>query len=306
MMKDDKEDTPDMKPRAGPLYSPGGDNHLVIYYAQETDLVATMMTHAYMRAILEAKIPGVTEVTNAEASLMVHFDPMRIRYEDLLKEIQVIEEAWTDPEQWASDSNLFEIPVWFNDPWSMECYLTHKELHPLKDGSLSNFEYCAEYVGFSTEELIERLVNVQYFIFNVGFAPGIQGLFPLVERGDILQFPKYEVSRPWSPPRVLCGGGDNFSIHPYVLPGGLQMLGSTPVPMTSLEPAEKVLPALQGKLTLATLGDRFELRSTSKKEYEEIRAEVVAGTYDYKVTAQKWEPKKWIDDPKSYRGTHFA
>lgn len=262
-----------------------------------------MMVQAYMRAILEAKIPGVTEVTNGEGSLMVHFDPMRIRYEDLLKEVKEIEKEWEDPEKWAADSRLFEIPIWFDDPWSMECYLAHKSLHQVKDGSMSNFEYCAMINRLTKQELIEKITSPHYLIFSVGFAPGMQGLFPLVETQDLVELPKYEVSRPWTPSRVFVGGGVTYGIHPYVLPGGFQMLGNSPVPVSSLEPAEKILPALKDKLTLAILGDRFKLGAVEKEEYEEIRAKVIEGTYEYKVTYQKWEPKKWIDDPKGYKGT---
>lgn len=295
-----------MKQEAKIMHCAGGDNHLVLSYSEETDLVTHMMTIAYRRAILEAKIPGVTEVTNAECSLMVHFDPLRIRYEDLLKEIREIEEEWADPQKWAHESRLFEIPLWFDDPWSMECYLAHKELYPLKDGSMSNFAYCAKYVGLSEEEFIERLCSPQYLIFSLGFAVGLHGLLPLVEKKDFLHLPRYEVSRPWTPARVFVGGGVNYSIHPYVLPGGYSMLASTPVPMTRLEPAEKILPALKDRLSLATLGDRFRLRSIGKEEYEEIRAKVINGTYEYKVTRQKWEPKKWTADPKGYKGTDLA
>lgn len=289
------------------MYCIGGDNHLVIYYSEETDLITNMRTIAYRRAILEAKIPGVTEVTNAECSLMVHFDPFRILYEDLLKEVKEIEKEWRDPEKWAHESRLFEIPFWFDDPWSMECYLANKDRYPLKDGSMSNLAFCAQYVGLSKEGLIKRLCSVHYLIFCIGFAPGIQGLLPLLERKeDFLYLPRYEVSRPWTPSRVFVGGGVNYSIHPYVLPGGYSMLASTPVPMTSLEPAERILPALKGRLSLATLGDRFRLRSIEKEEYEEIRAKVIEGTYEYKFTNQKWEPRKWMENPKGYKGTDVA
>jgi urea carboxylase len=292
-----------MRQKAGTIYVPGGDNHLVIYYSDEADVIVTMMVNAYMMAILEAKIPGVKEVTNAYASLMVHFDPMRIRYEDLLKEVKKIEKEWEHPEKWAIDSKLFEIPVWFDDPWSTECYLAHKGLHQIKNGSISNFAYCAKYLGLTKREFIEELTSRQYLIFCFGFAPGMHGLFPLVEKQDFLTVPKYEISRPWSPPRVLCAGGASYSIHPYVLPGGLQMIGSTPVPMSSIEPTKRILPTLQGRLTLANLGDRFKLRPVGKEEYEETRAKVRDGTYQYKINYQKWEPKKWLDDPKGYTGT---
>jgi urea carboxylase len=254
-----------------------------------------MRTIAYRKAILEAKIPGVTEVTTAECSLMVHFDPFRIRYEDLLKEVKEIEKECRDPDKWEHESRLFEIPLWFDDPWSMECYLANKERYPLNDGSMSNLAFCARYVG---------LCSVQYLVFCIGFAPGIQGLLPLLERKeDFPYLPRYRVSRPWTPSRVLCGGGVNYSIHPYVLPGGYSMLANTPVPLTSLEPAERILPAIKDRLSLATLGDRFSLKSIEKEEYEDIRARVIEGTYEYKYTSQKWEPRKWMENPKDYKGT---
>jgi len=301
-----------MKQESDTLYRLGGDNHLVIYYSEETDLPSAMMTIARRKAILEAKIPGVSEVTNGECSLMIHFDPMRIDYEDLLKEVKDVEKNWTTPDDWVFDSKLFELPFWFDDPWSMECYLSNKERRTAKeqnlgeDEILSDCAWCAQYIGLSEEEFISRVCHPQYLVFSVGFAAGLHGLLPLVEKDDFLVLPKYESPRPWTPARVLCGGGVEYAIHPYILPGGYSMLASTPVPTTSLDPGGKILSHLQERLTLATLGDRVRLRSIGKEEYEEIRARVTDGTYEYKVISQKWEAKKWIDDPRGYEGTAIA
>jgi urea carboxylase len=265
-----------------------------------------MKVLAYRRVILETKIPGVIEVTNAGGSLMVHFDPTRIRYEDLLGEVKRIEDHWTNPEKWATDSRLIEIPVWFDDPWSMECYLAHKELHQVKDGSMSNLAYCAKLNGLCVDELIQRLVAPQYLVYSLGFVLGAQGLLPLVNRDDFLTVPKYEVSRGWTPARTFCAGGVDYSIHPYITPGGYQMLGRTAVPVSSLETPERKLPIFKEDVTLAALGDRFRLRSIGKEEYDEIRANVTEGTYEYCVTYQKWEPKKWMESPIKYQGTESS
>ncbi len=294
-----------IKQKAKTKYCLGGDDHLAVYYSEESDLIVQMMTLAYRRAILEAEITGVTEVSNGECSLMVHFDPMRIRCKDLIKELKEIEKELTEPEKWVYESRLFEIPIWFDDPWAMECYLAHKERYPLKDGSMSNLAYCARNLGLSIEKFIQKLTAPQYLVFALAFAIGLHGLAPLVEKQDLIQLPKYESSRPWSPPRVLCGGGITYSIHPYVLPGGFSMLGNTPVPMTSFGPTEEIVPALKDKLTLANLGDRFILRSIGKEEYEEIRSKVKDGTYEYKVTYQKWKTNNWIEAPGRYMGTNL-
>jgi urea carboxylase len=265
-----------------------------------------MMVLAYRSAILQAAIPGIVEVNNGECSLMIHFDPTRIHYHDLLKEISKIEEDYAAPEKWIIASRLIEIPVWFDDPWSLECYLVHKELHQDKDGSMSNLMFCAELNNMTKEEFIQKLVSAQYLVFSLGFTLGAQGFLPLVRKQDFMTVPKYEASRAWTPARALCAGGINYSIHPYITPGGYQMLGRSAVPVSSLEPSEKVLPAFKDKVVLSNLADRIVLRSVDKDEYEGIRIKVKDGTYEYGIIHQNWEPNKWIENPIKYKGTERA
>ena len=163
-----------MQPVAKPIYTPAGDNHLVIYYSEETNVATTMMVLSYRSAILQSKIPGVVEVENGECSLMVHFDPAKIHFPDLLREIKQIEEYYASPEKWASLSRLIEIPVLFDDPWSLECYLKHKALHQDKNGSMSNLLFCAKLNEMTKDQFIQKLTSPQssvwlLFVFRRNF-----------------------------------------------------------------------------------------------------------------------------------------
>lgn len=84
------------------------------------------------------------------------------------------------------------------------------------------------------------------------------------------------------------------------------MIGSTPVPVSAIElpPEErktaKILEALKEMDSLMGPRDLMRVVSIGKEAYEEIRAKVVEGSYEYKVKPVRWETTRWLEDPEGY------
>jgi urea carboxylase len=301
-----------VKSEAKPTYTSGGGSDLVVYYGDQqvdrfTFLIIRMMREVLVKNLREAKIPGITEIQGFGNTLHVMFDPSRIRFEDLITEVKKIEEKTEDPETWSADVRLFEIPVWFNDPWSMECYLALRDKHQIKDGSRSNFEYVAQLNGWSNEEFIEKVCTPLYrggrdsLVWSVHSGQMLER-----EEKNIPRISNWPQSRPWTPPRTVGIGAGSLVIYPYLVGGGFQMIGSTPVPVSAIElpPEErktaKILEALKEMDSLMGPRDLMRVVSIGKEAYEEIRAKVVEGSYEYKVKPVRWETTRWLEDPEGY------
>jgi len=287
-----------LKETKWPYYTWGGETCLVYYMSEHFSIIENMRCMIERKAILDAKIPGVREVTMGECVYMVHFDPLRINGKDLVREVDEIRKSVSDMSRREFESTLIEIPIWFDDPWCMECYLGQKERHQVKDGSMSNFRYCAMINNLSPDDFKKKLCAVPYWVDVTAFILGIVGLIPLepdVNNWPVM--PKYDTSRIWTPERVFGGGGIEYCIYPYASAGGYQMLGISAVPTFS---REKKLESFKDSDMLCQMGDVIVLRAIEEKEYNEIRAEVKEGTYKYRRTRQKLFVKDWVTDPEKF------
>jgi len=274
------------------------DRYLCYYVSESFSILENMRNQALRRAVLETKIPGVIEVSMGQVAFMVHFDPFRIDKDDLIKEIIAIVESVADISQWVFEPTITELPVWFDDPWSIKCYLEHKEWHQVKDGSISNFKYSAQLNNMTPEEFERLICSRPCWCDADGFVIGIMGLAPMTKKlEEYIHLPKWEKSRPWTPNRGFVWGGSHFAVHPYVTPGGYQLLGSCAVPVFS---RERILEPFQESDVLLKVGDIVIIRSIKEDEYKEIRAEVEAGKYKYKRQKRKFYPKDWAEDPDGF------
>ena len=75
------------------------------------------------------------------------------------------------------------------------------------------------------------------------------------------------------------------------------MIGMSAVPV--YDPEER-LPDLQGRYILANAGDRWQFRPIDMDEYNDIRAQVEAGSYRYRIIEQDFRPGEYMRDPESY------
>ncbi len=257
------------------------------------DLKISFQIQAICNAIMEEGIPGVIEAYPANTSFLVHYNPDEIAPEALLTRITKISVQSEEHVPFAS--RLIEIPVLYNDPWSIECAKAFPANH--QDPSVTNLEYVARINGMSVSEFIEFQTRTQYFITMLRFLPGAQCGFPMVERSKALSCPTYVVPRQWTPDRIVNMGGvfTNITARDRQ-PGGYQLLGRTPVEVYD---AAGRLVDLKDSILLKA-GDRFKLRSIDRDEYDAVRASVEAGEYRYKIIKQTFEPLRYFEDRENY------
>ena len=75
------------------------------------------------RALQERAIPGVRETIPTHRSLAIVYDPGVVRLEQLSWTVRELEQELDDLD--TIKSRLVSIPIWYDDPWSLECALAH-------------------------------------------------------------------------------------------------------------------------------------------------------------------------------------
>jgi allophanate hydrolase subunit 1 len=269
-----------------PIYRPLGDMFVGVEFGDELDLALNFIVIALDRSLQQCPIAGVTETVPTNRTLMITYDPARIRQAQLIEALRERE-----PEaQGLRDlpSRLVTIPVWYNDPWSAECAREH--------GMPNNVEYLAELNGVSVDDVIQTHAGTEWWVSSVGFQPGTYQALPL-DPGFALSAPKYPRPRQWTPERVLCQAGKITSFYPVRSPGGYQLLGRTPIDL--YDPLQRNAVFRDGPV-LPIVGERHRYVPIDQAAYEEIRRQVEEGRYEYQIDAGTYS----LDDyrPRQARG----
>lgn len=252
-------------------YYPLGDQFLAVDFGDEGNLQENIIVVSMGRKVRKASIPGVVEIVPAGAELMIGYDPFRIRYKDLVHELERYAKEYMEGKgKIQIPSRIVTMPALYGDKWTRDCAKQH--------GVPPNLKLTAEYNNMSVEEFIKAHTSQTYWVRYIGFFAGLAGFISLSPERE-LRAPKYKTPRTWTPPNTLALGGNSNCFYPTDLPGGIQMLGRSPVPIFDVEARN---PAFQDGPALLRAGDRVKLVSITQEEYDEI--EKNSATYEYKIT----------------------
>lgn len=252
-----------------------GDAYVSIEFSDRFELVENLRVHRLARVLEESSIKGVVEVVASLRSLAVVLDrtattPRTIE-EAIREALGHLDEVTT------LRSRLFELPVWYDDPWSKRI----AEIYEVQD----NLELVAEANGIDVQEAIARHTGTDFWVAAVGFVPGCFWSVALDE-SKALTAPKYRVPRDRTPSRAVALAGVTTTIYPYPGPGGYQCIGRCAVNVYELGSSNPLFPA-DG--VLVRPGDRHRYVAVDPFEYEETWERVQAGTYEYRVNEEEFD-----------------
>ena len=129
-----------------------GDSAISVQMGSEISLEVNQLVRMLFLDLTKNPIEGIVEMVPTYASLMVHYRPEKIRYDQLKEEI---ERRLLSMEQVEEESHIVkEIPI---------CY--GGELGP-------DLEDCAAYENVSVDEFIRMHSGHEYYSYMLGFAPG--------------------------------------------------------------------------------------------------------------------------------------
>lgn len=201
-----------------------GDRSLMVYLGDAIDAGLNERVHALARTLKANSHPALVEVTPSYHAVLVEYDPVRIRPEQVE---ELVRAAAGTAVPATVHGRTVTVPV---------CY--GGETGP-------DLAAVAAHTGLTEADVVRLHTQADYRVYTVGFSPG----FPYLGGLD----PALETPRLANPRTVVPGGsvgiaGSQTGIYPAASPGGWQLIGRTPLqlfdplrqPPALLEPGDTV------------------------------------------------------------------
>ncbi len=218
---------------------PCGDRALLCYLGEELDEATSRRVHGLADA-LRGTHPAIVEVTPGFHALLVEYDPVRIRLEQLTA---MVREAGVRASAAAPAGREVEIPVLYGGEQGPDL------------GAI------AAHAGLSPDEVAALHAGGAYRVYCLGFSPGFPYLGGLDPR---IAAPRLDSPRVHVPAGSVGIGGRLTGIYPNEAPGGWRLIGRTPV---------RLFDPLRDPPTLLQPGDRVRFVPIDEEEFAALAAE---------------------------------
>jgi len=199
----------------------------------------TLQANERVRKLLQLlqlePVAGVRNLHPAYCSLLVKFDALRLRHEEVEAILRGYLERLEEVE--LPEPRAVEIPV---------CY--GGEYGPDLD------DVCA-LDGISPAQAIELHSSATYLVYFLGFVPGFAYLGALPEA---LVTPRLATPRRRVPAGSVGIAGNQTGVYPFATPGGWRLIGRTPVAMFRAD---------REGLSLLSIGDRVRFAPISTERF---------------------------------------
>jgi KipI family sensor histidine kinase inhibitor len=210
---------------SNPRFLLAGDAALVVEFGDEISLDINRRVHILAHALEQNLLPGLGEAVPSYRSLLVHYDPLRLSYEEVKAFVSgALQKCEGAP---LPEPRLVEIPTVYGGEFGPD------------------IEFVAEHNGLSVEEVIRLHSSATYTVYMLGFAPG----FPYMGKiPKAIIAPRLPTPRKSVPAGSVGIAGSQTGIYPIATPGGWRLIGRTPVtlfdpersPPTVLRPGDRV------------------------------------------------------------------
>ncbi|WP_266081025.1 5-oxoprolinase subunit B family protein [Haladaptatus caseinilyticus] len=278
-----------------PRYEHGGDDYVFVELDQEMSFDANFKAMAITQRIQDMDLPGLIEVCPANASYLIHFSPEEIEPDTLINELKELDrEIHLSEYEW--DTRIIDFPVLYDDPWTHETLMRFRDNH--QDPNSTDLEYSARINDFeNVDAFIDAHAGAPHMVTMIGFVPGLPWTFQMVPRDEQIEVPKYVQPRTDTPSRAVGYGGAFTAIYPVQGAGGYQLFGRTPVEVLDVE---QNLPDFEDSMVFPQPGDIMNFRKIDRGEYDDIRADIEDGTFQYQYEEITFSPEEFFEDPESY------
>ena len=263
---------------AAPNFLPGGDRYITVEFGSEMNLELNFMAQGLAGALDASGTKGLVETAPCFATLLVHYEPRDISYDDMVTELKSLIASLGSADEIEMDSRLFTFETLYLDPWTKECIDDYREkLNPDKE---YDPDFVARLNGLEDRHQLVRVHSgSEYWVASLGFWPGLPFLQPLDPRA-MITCPKYNPPRTWTPQGTVGMGGSASAIYPVATPGGYQLFGRTPVPIWD---TTKRFDVFQGDIVLFQPGDRIKFQPVTREVYDEAERKIEDGSYIYNI-----------------------
>lgn len=275
-------------------YEYGGDEFVFVEIDQAMSLEANFKAMTITAALRDEGLAGVIDICPSNASYLIRVDPEQLHPAELVEHLRGLERS---AQAVSADTTLHtrvvDVPVLYDDPWTRETLMRFRDRH--QDPEVTDLEYAARINGFeSVPQLIEAMSGAPYIVTMLGFVPGLPFCYQMVPRSQQIEVPKYVRPRTDTPERSFGFGGAFAVVYPVRGAGGYQLFGMAPAPVYQLA---QTLPDFTSRIVFPKPGDIFRYRSIDEAEFDQVRSQVEAGTFRYRIREVEFSPAAFLADP---------
>lgn len=207
-----------------PRLLPSGDSAITVEFSRNIDDDANRRVLALDRAMANEPIAGVTETVPTYRSLLVHYDPVEIGFDELGAKLLALAQR---PLPSATKTRRWRIPVVYGGEHGID------------------LEDVAKALSTTPDDIVARHTAGDYRVAMIGFTPGWSYLSGLEKS---LHMPRRQNPRLLTPAGTISIGGVQTGVQCLAGPSGWHLLGRTAVrtyqlhrdPTFLLEPGDAV------------------------------------------------------------------
>jgi KipI family sensor histidine kinase inhibitor len=232
-----------------PRILPSGDAAITVEFGREISADSNRRVLALDSMLAQHAVDGIVETVPTYRSLLVHYDPERIGFDELAEILTGL--AASIPDTDSKPTRRWRIPVCYGGEHGID------------------LDDVAKTLGVTPDEVVKRHIGGDYRVAMIGFTPGwsyLSGLDPS------LAMPRRQAPRLLTPAGTISVGGVQAGIQCLPGPSGWHLLGRTPVrtyhllrdPIFLLEPGD------------AIVFDRIDEKAFAEQDRAAERGETVA------------------------------
>jgi 5-oxoprolinase (ATP-hydrolysing) subunit B len=235
-----------------PRILPSGDSAITVEFSRTIDDEANRRVLALDRTMARDAVAGVTETVPTYRSLLVHYDPVQIGFDELGEKLTALAQI---PVQPTIGTRRWRIPVAYGGEQGID------------------LEDVAKTLNTTPDDIVARHVAGSYRVAMIGFTPGWSYLSGLE---SFLHLPRRQNPRLLTPAGTISIGGVQTGVQCLAGPSGWHLLGRTAVrtyqlhrdPIFLLEPGDAV--------TFSAVDAKMFAEQDRAAESGEIVAELMA------------------------------
>ncbi len=276
-------ETPETAARPRTTYRQQGTCNILVEYGEIVlDIELRIRVHALMRALEEAALPGVIDITPGIRSLQLHFDPAVLSQQAALAALMEAEDRMGDLADFTAPSRIVHLPLSWRDPAITETI--EKYMAAVRDDAPwcpDNVEFIRRINGLPDAKAVEDLIfDASYLVLGLGDVYLGAPVATPVDPRHRLVTTKYNPARTWTPPNVVGIGGAYMCIYGMEGPGGYQLFGRTIQVWNTYRQTGSFT---DGKPWLLRFFDQIRFYPVSASELDEWRRDFPTGRKEIRI-----------------------
>src|SRR6478735_6396345 len=132
----------------GTRVSFAGDEFIFVEVGEAMALAKALRIQAITTALAQTDVVGLVDIVPANASYMLRIEPELAEQRQLIGLMAELHQRFADSNAVTLDTEIVEIPVWYDDPWSAETCMRFRDHH--QSDTETDIQYTARVNGFSS------------------------------------------------------------------------------------------------------------------------------------------------------------